>query len=99
MLMPFEHHFDFHIAQNFFMNVAGRRHTLQVNFDILNVGNLFNKNWGLYHQTTTGYDLTPLTLKGSGENMTYQFIDPGKMVTNTSLASRWHAQVGLRYIF
>lgn len=99
LVRPFEHHFDFHVAQNFFMNVNGRRHTLQVNFDILNVGNLFNKNWGLYYQTVTGFDLSPLSTRGTGEQMTYQFRDPGKMVTNTSLTSRWHAQIGLRYIF
>ena len=100
LVMPFEHHFDFHIAQNFFVNVAGRRHTLQVNFDILNVGNLFNKKWGLYHQTSTGYDLTPVTASaGKDGQFTYQFRDPGDMYTNTAITSRWQAQVGLRYIF
>lgn len=100
LVMPFEHHFDFHIAQNFFMNVAGRRHTLQVNFDILNVGNLFNKKWGVYHQTSTGYDLTPVTAStGKDGQFTYQFRDPGDMYTNTAITSRWQAQIGLRYIF
>lgn len=100
LVMPFEHHFDFHIAQNFFMNVAGRRHTLQVNFDILNVGNLFNKKWGLYHQTSTGYDLTPVAaFAGKDGQFTYQFRDPGDMYTNTAITSRWQAQIGLRYIF
>ena len=100
LVMPFEHHFDFHIAQNFFMNVAGRRHTLQVNFDILNVGNLFNKKWGLYHQTSTGYDLTPVAaFAGKDDQFTYQFRDPGDMYTNTAITSRWQAQIGLRYIF
>lgn len=100
LVMPFEHHFDFHIAQNFCMNVAGRRHTLQVNFDILNVGNLFNKKWGLYHQTSTGYDLTPVAaFAGKDGQFTYQFRDPGDMYTNTAITSRWQAQIGLRYIF
>ncbi len=99
MVMPFEHHFDFHIAQNFYMNVAGRRHTLQVNFDILNVGNLFNKKWGLYNKTTTGYDLAPVVATVASGQATYKFIDPGKMVTAIDLDSRWHAQVGVRYIF
>lgn len=100
MVMPFEHHFDFHIAQDFFVNAGGRRHTLQVNFDILNVGNLFNKKWGLYHQTTSGYDLNPVSaFAGKDGQYTYQFRDPGKMYTNTEITSRWQAQVGLRYIF
>lgn len=100
MRMPFEHHFDFHIAQQFYMNVAGRRHTLEVTFDILNVGNLFNKKWGMYNQTTTGYDLTPVkTSTNTAGVTTYNFYDPGKMYTNTDITSRWRSQIGLRYIF
>lgn len=99
MRMPFEHHFDFHIAQQFFMNVAGRRHTLEVTFDILNVGNLFNKKWGMYNQTTTGYDLTPVKTTTAAGVTTYNFYDPGKMYTNTDITSRWRSQIGLRYIF
>lgn len=99
LVLPFEHHFDFHIAQNFYMNVSGRRHTLQLNFDIQNVGNLLNKNWGLYRQTSTGFDLTPVVAKVAGGKATYEFRDPGKMVSTVDLTSRWHAQIGLRYIF
>lgn len=95
MTMPFEHHFDFHIAQDFFMNVAGRRHTLQVNFDIMNVGNLFKKSWGLYNVTTTGFDMSPLSKK----NGTYQFVESNSRISCNDITSRWHAQVGLRYIF
>lgn len=99
MVMPFEHHFDFHIAQDFYVNIAGRRNTFQVNFDILNVGNLLNKKWGMYYQTVTGYDLTPLITKVDQDGTTYQFKDPGEMYKNTDISSRWHAQIGLRYIF
>ena len=99
MVMPFEHHFDFHIAQDFYVNVAGQRNTIQVNFDILNVGNLLNKKWGMYYQTNSGFDLSPLTTKVNGNTATYQFYDPGEMYTNVDIASRWHAQIGLRYIF
>ena len=93
------HHFDFHIAQDFFVDIAGKRNTIQVNFDIINVGNLFNKSWGLYNQTATGYDLAPLTTKIADGVASYQFRDPGEMVKNKDIPSRWHAQVGLKYIF
>lgn len=95
MVLPFEHHFDFHIAQDFFLNVSGRRHTLQVNFDILNVGNLFKKSWGLYNMTSGGYDMAPLVYKGG----TYQFTEANTNLSYQDLLSRWHAQIGLRYIF
>ena len=44
MTLPFEHHFDFHFAQDFFVDIAGQRNTIQLNFDIINVGNLLNLN-------------------------------------------------------
>lgn len=99
MTLPFEHHFDFHFAQDFFFDIAGQRNTIQLNFDIINVGNLLNKKWGMYYQTNSGYDLTPLTTKIGTNGATYQFYDPGEMYTNTNITSRWHAQVGLKYIF
>lgn len=99
MILPFEHHFDFHFAQDFFVDIAGQRNTIQLNFDIINVGNLLNKKWGMYYQTNSGYDLTPLTTKIGTNGATYQFYDPGEMYTNTNITSRWHAQVGLKYIF
>ncbi len=39
---PFESHFDLRISQDFLM----KNHRLQVFFDVLNVANLLNKNWG-----------------------------------------------------
>lgn len=99
MTLPFEHHFDFHFAHDFFVDIAGQRNTIQLNFDIINVGNLLNKKWGMYYQTNSGYDLTPLTTKIGTNGATYQFYDPGEMYTNTNITSRWHAQVGLKYIF
>lgn len=99
MTLPFEHHFDFHFAQDFFVDIAGQRNTIQLNFDIINVGNLLNKKWGMYYQTNSGYDLTPLTTKIGTNGATYHFYDPGEMYTNTNITSRWHAQVGLKYIF
>lgn len=99
MTLPFEHHFDFHFAQDFFVDIAGQRNTIQLNFDIINVGNLLNKKWGMYYQTNSGYDLTPLTTKIGTNGATYQFYDPVEMYTNTNITSRWHAQVGLKYIF
>jgi hypothetical protein len=39
---PFENHFDFRIAQDFILG----HNKLQLFFDVLNVGNLLNKDWG-----------------------------------------------------
>ncbi len=46
--LPWENHFDLRIAQDF---VFGQ-HKLQVFFDVLNVGNLLNKDWGRAYALT-----------------------------------------------
>ncbi|MBD8346854.1 MULTISPECIES: carboxypeptidase regulatory-like domain-containing protein [unclassified Dysgonomonas] len=98
---PFEHHFDFHIAQDFYLNVSGRRHTLQVNFDILNVGNLLNSAWGLYN--SPGYSYSPVTVASvSTEGVpTFQFTKPAgeKLYNISDYNSRWRSQIGVKYIF
>lgn len=45
---PFEHHFDLRIAQDFILG----QNKLQVFFDVLNVGNLLNKDWGRSYAAT-----------------------------------------------
>lgn len=98
---PFEHHFDLHIAQDFFLNVGGRRHTLQVNFDILNVGNLLNHNWGIYNNASSSYNPLRVNAVDAAGVPTYQFTAPkGDNLYNMSdFNSRWRAQLGFKYIF
>ncbi|MDR2564440.1 MAG: carboxypeptidase regulatory-like domain-containing protein, partial [Prevotellaceae bacterium] len=45
-IYPWTNQFDIKITQDFFIYAKGKRNTLQVGLDILNVGNLLNKNWG-----------------------------------------------------
>ena len=44
---PWENHFDFRFMQEFSLKVGKEYHSLQLSFDILNVGNLLNREWGL----------------------------------------------------
>lgn len=97
----FEHHFDLHIAQDFYINVSGRRHTLQVNFDILNVGNLLNHAWGIYN--APGYSYSPITVTSVDAQgvPTFQFSKPAgdKLYNISDYNSRWRSQIGVKYIF
>ncbi len=46
---PWHNRWDFKIMQDIFTNFGtNRRYTLQASLDIINVGNLINKNWGAY---------------------------------------------------
>ncbi|SUB77108.1 TonB-dependent receptor [Porphyromonas macacae] len=91
----FHHHFDLHIAQDFFINVGGQRHTFQINADILNIGNLFNRGWGLYDATS--YNYNNLAYKGKGK---FEFANPDNGLYGIAdYSSRWRAQIGLKYMF
>src|SRR5690606_9443753 len=98
--------FDFSIQQDIFANIGGRRNTLRISFDILNVGNMINSDWGI--RKITNYN--------NGAILEFAGLDPnnqpnfrmarvgGELATETyrnliGSNSTWGAQVGLRYIF
>jgi hypothetical protein len=71
----------------------------QISIDVLNFGNLLNSNWGVIQQPT--FDQV-LGVSVDGSNTpTYNFDENREdtFSANTSVLSRWRAQVGLRYIF
>ena len=99
-LQPFEHHFDLHIAQDFFYDKkSGRK--VQVVVDFMNISNLLNRNWGLsYKQTLTRSPLVVSSLiKDAEGNMTpvYKYNNNDNYYADFS--SRWRCQVGLRLTF
>lgn len=101
LVTPFENHFDFRLLQDFYVNVGNRKHTLQVNFDILNIGNLFSKEWGIYNSPS--YSYTPIKVESIGADgtPTFSFAKPksNKLYSISDYNSRWRAQIGVRYIF
>ena len=44
--LPFQHNFDVRIMQEFKLKTGPITNKLQISFDLLNVGNLFNSDWG-----------------------------------------------------
>ena len=94
LMAPFVNKFDLHFAQDFFLKVGGKRHTLQLNADIVNVGNLLNRAWGMTPRVEYSR-IFPLSGANS-ENFTISTPHPW---TYSDIASRWQAQVGLKYIF
>jgi hypothetical protein len=47
VFLPAVTRFDVSVAQELFTNVYGKRNAIQVRADILNAGNLINKDWGI----------------------------------------------------
>lgn len=97
LVSAFEHHFDLHLAQDFYLNVSGQRHTLQVNFDILNVGNLLNRAWGLYNSVS--YNYSPISYNRNTNLFGFNKPSGDNLYNISDYNSRWRAQLGVKYIF
>ncbi len=111
-LLPWQHRVDFRLLQDVFTNIGENRNSLQLSLDIFNVGNLINRNWGIYQFQ---YNASPLAFQNYNAQgqPTFQFqyvtnptaTSAGQPLTTsyrpdvTTIASRWQMQVGVRYIF
>ncbi|MNS54025.1 hypothetical protein D3C72_868050 [compost metagenome] len=114
-LLPWLNRFDARILQDVYTRFGknNRRNTLQISLDILNVGNLLNKDWGYYSQLNNGnqYAYTPLVVnsvssdgKPSFNMLTVkengQTVFPKKaFMKSVNSSSTWGMQIGLRYTF
>ena len=100
-LAPWRGRWDLKVLQDFNFNVAnGKENTIQISLDVLNVGNLINSDWGVVQQPRNVQPLG-VSVDANTQVPTYTFDEK---LTNTfafdsSLMSRWQAQIGLRYIF
>lgn len=98
---PWEHVIDMRLAQQFYVNTGGRKHTLELTFDVFNLTNLLNRDWGRqYFVTNQAYNLLTTVSRGSGASAVkgYNFTvgqDPWTM----SFGSRFQGQIGVRYTF
>ncbi len=110
VVLPFYKRLDFNFTQDFYLYTGKDKdkHTLRFTFDIINAGNLLNKNWGVYKIFTNKSFLKYEGLDATSGKPKYSFpyLDAANQVPlvnsftdDTSLFSRWQAQFGLRYIF
>lgn len=97
---PWENHFDLHLAEDFYY-LKGQNNKLSLSFDIINFGNMLNKDWGAVYGSD--YNVQPLKetalTKNSDGNYipTYSYQDD--KVYKSDFLSRWHLQVGLKVTF
>lgn len=104
---PWVHRFDLRLMRDFQFNVGSTKHTLQLSFDIMNIGNLINSRWGI-SKTSEGCNYNKI-LKYEGVNadntpIYSMYKVNGEYPTKTYKTDRdysecWKLQVGVRYIF
>ena len=95
---------DVSLTQDIFANLGGQRNKVQVRVDVLNAGNLLNKNWGGAQRLVSN---TPLVLRPTPTSgiPLYRLRNVGTdLLTQTyqrtsDLSDVWRLQLGLRYTF
>jgi hypothetical protein len=97
---PWEHVLDARIAQDFYITSGTKKHTLQITFDVFNLTNLIDREWGR-QWAVTNQAFTVLsvqnrtgTFAGKGYNYTL-----GSVPWSMNFGSRFQGQLGLRYSF
>jgi hypothetical protein len=101
---PWLHTLDMRIAQDLPVPVVSG-HRLQFTFDIINLLNLFNHDWGRFYYVSSQND-TPWTLQGTNfgvdattGKMRIQWTGRVNRFALSQLSSRWQIQAGIRYSF
>ena len=100
-LSPWRSRWDLKILQDYNIKINDKKtNTIQISMDMLNVGNLISSDWGLIQQPNNVQPIG-VSLDAATSMPTYTF-NPDLKETfgyDSSLASRWQVQFGLRYIF
>jgi len=98
--LPWYSQIDFRYMHDFNFNVGKRVNTIQLSFDVMNIGNMVNSNWGVRQFATT---YNPISVTGVDKNnVPYMHFDKNltdSFVDDFSTRSKWQLQIGVRYIF
>ncbi len=109
---PMYKQMNLHLGEDiYFFSGSGSsrtKHTLSLTMDMLNVGNFISKAWGVekFAATSTPLKFEGMSADGKTPYISMPFSDATNLVPYTSsftpsttLASRWQAQFGIRYMF
>jgi Carboxypeptidase regulatory-like domain len=102
--LPFQTNVDFSVAQDIIARFRNTEHKFQIRADILNFGNLLNKNWGVGNAFNS---TSPLIARGADSNgrALYRLRNFGSNLINGSyiptagVGDVYRIQIGFRYIF
>ncbi len=104
VLRPMLTNVDLSFVQEIFMNVGGKRNTLQLRADIFNFGNMISNKWGVGDRIVNSSPLQFRSYNANGApvyrlaNINNELIK-STYTTSTTLGDVWQMQLGVRYIF
>lgn len=107
VLFPIKHNLDFSISQDVYAHFFKAKHKFQFRVDILNFGNLLNKNWGTGLQAAQN-SFTPLAFNSvdssTGRPRYTMNLINGQLPTTTfvprsALSDVYRIQLGVKYAF
>lgn len=104
VLMPWVNTLDISFVQEFFVDVKGKRNTIQLRADIFNFGNMLNNSWGVSDRIINS---SPIEYRGVDSNGVpiYRFSAVNGVLidktygTSTTINDVWQMQFGVRYTF
>ncbi len=105
---PWVHRFDFSYKHDFKVKVGKTTNILQLGFDIKNLMNLFNSNWGVMKiiNPEIGSEARILKYEGVDADGYATFSTPSAIsgstktfTANHAIGQCWYASIGIKYMF
>lgn len=104
---PWTHRFDLRLMEEFQFHVGNAKHSIQLSFDFMNIGNLFNSKWGVQRTNDNSYAKGLLKYEGVDANNvpTYSMAKVNGEYVNKSYdyyrvdTQCWQFQIGIKYLF
>jgi hypothetical protein len=100
---------NLNVTQDIYFSAKdGNKHTLRLTCDIINLGNLLNRNWGIVKTpaVTNFLKFEGMSADGKTPSFSFPYADATNQVpyvnsfnNSTSISSRWQMQFGIRYLF
>ena len=91
ILAPWLNRINFHVSQEFYVDIMGKKNTFEIAADVKNIANMLNHEWSTYQELSGNVVLRYA-------NGQYTFTQP-TWANHAKLASTWSAALSFRYKF
>lgn len=105
VFLPMVYSADLSVTQDLFTSLGGKRNSLQLRLDVLNVTNLLNSDWGVGRRLTTNQPLIARGADAAGaaryrlRTVGSELIAPRTFERTAGIGDVYRMQLGLRYTF